>query len=376
MTGILGGFFGYSGAQNNSSVPTGLIWGVGYNAQSQLGVPNTTSSRTTLATAGSTNNWTSITAGSAHSMAIDSSGNLWGWGYNFYGQLGIGSFGGSVATPTQTVSGTWSRVSATGSETFGIKTDGTLWACGYNGSGSLGINSSATTSVATFTQIAGGGTTWSVLPINSGSGAIKTDGTLWNWGSKSQGQCGDGTTSNRSSPVQISGGGTNWKSMSKGTTNCALKTDGTLWMWGSQVLDGTTSSRLSPVQVAGGGTNWASISSYGYFAGIKTDGTLWVGGFTNTSGQLGTNNTSTYSSPVTIAGGGTTWSQVINNINTGTASTVALKTDGSLWSWGYNVFGQLGTGNTSTYSSPVTMITTHTAWTQIAVGVDFTLIID
>src|SRR3989337_2999238 len=120
--------------------------------------------------------------------------------------------------------------------------------------------------------------------------AIKSDGTLWAWGYNYSGQLGDGTTSNKTTPVQI-GTGTNWSQIAAGGYHTlAIKSDGTLWAWGGnsfgQLGDGTSSDyKTTPVQI-GTGTNWSQIAAGGYHTlAIKSDGTLWAWG--NYYGQLG-----------------------------------------------------------------------------------------
>ena len=144
--------------------------------------------------------------------------------------------------------------------------------------------------------------------------AIKTDGTLWLWGDNSNGQLGDSTIADRSSPVQTIAGGTSWKQVSCGARHsAAIKTDGTLWTWGDngagQLGDNTITNRSSPVQTIAAGTNWKQVScSYSNMAAIKTDGTLWTWG-NNGGGQLGDNSTTRKSSPVQTIAGGTNWKQ-------------------------------------------------------------------
>jgi len=138
---------------------------------------------------------------------------------------------------------------------------------------------------------------------------------LWTWGYNNNGELGTGTTTSRSSPGTTAGGGTNWKQVSSGdTATAAVKTDGTLWTWGyngyGELGTGTTTSKSSPVTTAGGGTNWNQVSvGTNISAAIKTDGTLWTWG-RNENGQLGDGTTTSKSSPGTTAGGGTTWKQV------------------------------------------------------------------
>ena len=122
--------------------------------------------------------------------------------------------------------------------------------------------------------------------------AIKSDGTLWAWGYNYSGQLGDGTTSNKTTPVQI-GTGTNWSQIAAGGYHTlAIKSDGTLWAWGynsyGQLGDGASGGgnyKTTPVQI-GTGTNWSQIAAGGYHTlAIKSDGTLWAWG--NYYGQLG-----------------------------------------------------------------------------------------
>ena len=109
-------------------------------------------------------------------------------------------------------------------------------------------------------------------------------------------------------------------------------------------------------------TTWSSISC-GYFhtVSIKTDGTLWSWGY-NPFGQLGLNNTTYYSSPKQV-GALTNWLSV----SCGYFHTVSIKTDGTLWSWGRNNSGQLGLGNTTNYSSPK-QVGALTSWTKLFKG--------
>ena len=148
----------------------------------------------------------------------------------------------------------------------------------------------------------------------------------------------------------------------------AIKTDGTLWTCGYNIVgqlgDGTTGRKSSPVTTAGGGTNWKQVScGYWHTAAIKTDGTLWTCGY-NGNGQLGDGTTVNKTSPVTTAGGGTNWKQVAS----GYYHTAAIKTDGTLWTCGYNSFGQLSDGTTVNKSSPVTTVAGGTNWKQVACG--------
>jgi len=166
--------------------------------------------------------------------------------------------------------------------------------------------------------------------------------TAFATGSNFLGTLGDGDIIDRSSPVQIIGTGWSQIAGCHGQAAAGVKTDGTLWLWGENFTgvlgDGTTTARSSPVQTIAGGTNWSSVSTAKSFsAGIKTDGTLWLWG-DNSDGQLGTNNTTNTSSPIQTVCGGTNWASVATGSFVGMFGyfTLALKTDGTLWSRGGN----------------------------------------
>jgi len=205
--------------------------------------------------------------------------------------------------------------------------------------------------------------------------AIKTDGTLWTWGGDSNsGSLGDNTAVSKSSPVQTVAGGTNWKQVSSGFIHtAAIKTDGTLWLWGNNIGygalgDNTIVRKSSPVQTVAGGTNWKQVSSgWHNTAAIKTNGTLWSWGI-GSDGQLGDNTAVSKSSPVQTVAGGTNWKQV----SIGVYQTAATKTDGTLWMWGLNSNGQLGDNTTVKKSSPIQTVAGGTNWKQVSSGSDQT----
>ena len=296
---------------------------------------------------------------------------LWTWGSSSSGQLGDGTTIDKSSPVTTVAGGTnWKQVAGGPAHTAAVKTDGTLWTWGSNGSGQLGDGT--TSSRLSPATTAGGGTNWKQIACgHAHTAAIKTDGTLWACGYNGSGQLGDGTIVNKSSPVTTSGGGTNWKQVAGGGYHtAAIKTDGTLWTCGSnssgQLGTGNTSSYSSPVTTAGGGTNWKQVACGTYHtAAVKTDGTLWAWG-RNNYGRLGDGTTANKSSPVTTAGGGTNWKQVA----CGEAHTAAIKTDGTLWTCGYNLKGQLGDGTTSSRLSPATTAGGGTNWKQVACGVE------
>lgn len=340
------------------------LYSWGYNGFGSLGNGNTTKYSSPIQV-GTLTNWISIAAGAyQNAFGIKTDGTLWSWGYNSTGELGLGNTT-NYSSPKQ-VGGltTWSKVVAGNSHTVAIKTDGTLWTWGSGLYGGLGLGN--TTSYSSPKQV-GALTNWLIASATYACTlAIKTDGTLWSWGYNNFGQLGLGNTTNYNSPKQI-GVLTNWASISSGASAAiATKTDGTLWSWGlnngGQLAQGNRVNYSSPRQV-GSLTNWTkNTGSYPQFGmGIKTDGTLWTWG-RNTYGQLGLGNITSYSSPKQV-GSLTNWLSIASGY--GSNGAFVIKTDGTLWSWGQNNQGQLGLGNTTNYSSP-TQVGSLTSWYAIS----------
>jgi len=362
-------------------VTTGSLWAWGLNAQGQLGDNTLTSRSSPVQNMTSGKNWSSIAVSVRNTVGIKTDGTLWVWGDNNYGQMGnnLAAAGSYYSSPVQTVAGgtNWKQATTGQDAIAAVKTDGTIWGWGQNTSGQLGDGTLVAKSSPV--QIAGGGNNWKQVAINYASGfAIKTDGTLWSWGANTNGQLGDNTRVSKSSPIQIYGGGTNWKTLfsnsNAGQYAGAIKTDGTLWMWGANGFGnlGTNniSSYSSPVQTVSGGSNWKYLAlGTRHTCAIKTDGTLWLWG-SNTTGQLGTNDLVTVSSPVQTVAGGTNWKMVCPNSSTTYNMTAAIKTDGTLWVWGHNSpFGQLGINTINTvFSSPIQTIAGGTNWKTLSVG--------
>jgi alpha-tubulin suppressor-like RCC1 family protein len=344
------------------------LWAWGSNSSGQLGDNTTDSKSSPVQTVAGGTNWKSISAKNAfHITGIKTDGTLWLWGNNDYGQLGDESIN-NKSSPVQTVAAgtTWKQVATSNSYTAAIKTDGTLWLWGYNSNGHLGDNT--TDSKSSPVQTVAGGTNWKSISLGTDvSAAIKTDGTLWMWGANGYGELGtnDSVTQTISSPVQTVAGGSNWKQVSAGQSTAAIKTDGTLWTWGlndnGQLGDNSVVHKSSPVQTVAGGSNWKQVSCGIISIGaIKTDGTLWVWG-ANSYGGLGDGTNISRSSPVQTVAGGTNWKQVSLSDNVG----AAIKTDGTLWTWGLNFAGELGDGTTTVKSSPVQTVAGGTNWKQV-----------
>lgn len=331
-----------------------------------------------------------VTAGKYHNIALKNDGTLWAWGDNSYGQLGDGTTA-TRSIPVQIGEETaWTDVAAGDFHTIAIKNNGTLWAWGQNSSGQLG---DGTTTNRTAPVQIGANSSWvSVAAGGAHSIALRSDGTMWTWGSNSYGQIGNGTTNNSSSPVQV-GAEADWADITAGYNfTAAIKQDGTLWAWGnnenSRFGDGTTANASNPVRI-GTDTTWKTVAAksyeesytyYGRLYALRTDGTLWR---IDSSGavQIGTDNSweklVSGKSGVVAVKNSTLWTNGQTQSVSGTGwldgtsgykHSVAIKTDGSLWTWGDNGYSQLGTGSSTGSKISPTKIGTATNWQKAVAG--------
>jgi len=337
----------------------GTLWGWGRNSGQMLGIgggPNVSQNRPVQI--GTATNWTSVSVSNGHAVALRSDGSMWSWGNNSRGLLGDGSFFAALA-PRQisAVGSTWRQVSAGGEHTLAIRSDGTLWSWGSNESGQLGIGS------------AGGWNDYRDRPVQVGTASdwidiatgarhslgLRSNGTLWAWGENGGGQLGDGTTTNRHLPVQV-GSVATWASISAcAGMSFGIRSNGSLWGWGfntnGQLGDGTTTNRNAPVQLnIPHATGWASVSAgNGYAMAMRTDGSIWGWG-QNSRGRIGDGTTTNRNRPTQINPATTGWVQVsAGNM------TLAIRDDGTIWSWGGNGSGELGNGTTVDANSPTMM---------------------
>jgi alpha-tubulin suppressor-like RCC1 family protein len=183
--------------------------------------------------------------------------------------------------------------------------------------------------------------------------ALKKDGTLWACGSNIYGSLGLGDTADRHSFTEVSSAH-DWAHVSAGIGySLAIKKDGTLWAWGDNSFGelglGDTVERNSPTQV-GSASDWAAVACLGHHSvALQTDGTLWAWG-ENCYGQLGLGDTTNRLSPTQV-GTSRDWAAIAPG-SSDSYDTVALQTNGTLWAWGFNQFGQLGLGDTTDRSIP------------------------
>ena len=294
-----------------------------------------------------------IAGGRYHSLALKPDGTIWAWGYNAYGQLGDGTtINRSNAVQVSGLNGVIA-VSGGIQDSLALTSDGTVWAWGFNAYGELG-NGTNSGYNPNPTPVQVSGLNGVVAIADGGSGlALKSDGTVWAWGYNGSGQLGDGTTTNHYTPVQVSGlNGVIAVSGGDGTS-LALKSDGTVWAWGvndfGQLGDGTEdyNSHPVPVQVSGLDGVVAIDGTFDHSLALKSDGTVWAWGY-NGYGQLGDGTIIDRYTPVHVNG--------LNGVVAvagGLDYSLALKPDGTVWSWGYNGYGELGDGTTSERNSPV-----------------------
>ena len=347
------------------------IWSWGRNACGQLGDGTAVAKSSPVREFYSATDWCSVSAGGVHAAAVKTDGTLWSWGQGSVGRLGDGTVT-IKSSPVREISSStnWCTVSAGIGQSLAIKNNGTLWGWGDGGCGRLGTGSSADrcSPVQEFCSA----TNWCAISTGDDhSLAIKTDGTLWGWGQGTFGRLGNGTALNRCSPVREISSSTNWCAVSVNMNHSsAIKTDGTLWSMGcarcGKLGDGTSVDKCSPVRERSSSTNWRAIAAGAqHSAAIKTDGTLWSWG-DGACGSLGDGTVTSKCSPVREISSSTNWCSVSG----GSFNSSAIKTDGTLWGWGSNFNGKIGDNTTTPKSSPVQEITSSTTWCDVSNSID------
>ena len=345
----------------------------GSNSFGNIGTNSTVSTSSPVIIGTSLTTWIShsLTGRSAGGIKSTNNvnGSLYTWGNNAdSGQLGDSTII-NKSSPTQVGSLTnWSKIGVGTNFMLAIKSDGTMWSWGSHVYGEMGDNTAGTAAGRSSPVQIGADTNWSKLAVGGAvSLVIRSTGTLWSFGYNSHGALGLNDRNSRSSP-SIIGAGTDWAFAAVGNSNsAAIKTNGTLWTWGrdlnGEAGQGSTLRRSSPVQV-GALTNWKYVSlsrSSTNAIAVKTDGTLWTWGG-NSTGQLG-NNTVVNSSTPGQVGILTDWSLV----STDGGTCIAIKTNGTLWAWGLATAGETGNNDLTNRSSPI-QIGSLTNWTSLATG--------
>ena len=222
--------------------------------------------------------------------------------------------------------------------------DGAVWAWGANNSGQLGDGGSSNRAVAAPVS----GSLTGVTAIAAGDShalAVTSDGTVWGWGANGSGQLGDGSITNRPTPIQVPGLSDIFAVAAGASHSVALRRDGTVWTWGvntsGQLGDGTTTQRKTPIQVPGLTGVVGIASGRLHNLALLADGTVRAWG-QNSFGQIGIGSTTVTRSPAVVTG-----LSGIKTVSTGNYFSLAVATDGSVYSWGNNAGGQLGDGTTT-----------------------------
>ena len=342
-------------------------WGA--NGNGRLGDDTLTNRSSPVTVIGGITDWASVSAGGYHSLGVTDAGIAYAWGFNSVGRLGDGTTT-NRSSPVTVIGGItdWASVSAGKFHSLGITDTGIAYAWGYNSSGQLGDGT--TTNRSSPVTVIGGITDWaSVSAGGSHSLGVTDAGIAYAWGTNGYGRLGDGTTTSRSSPVTVIGGITDWASVSGGRDySLGVTATGIAYAWGrnsnGQLGDGTTTPRSSPVTVIGAITDWASVSAGRYHSLGVTDAGIAYAWGRNDNGRLGDGTTTQRSSPVTVIGGITDWASVSG----GGAHSLGVTDAGIAYAWGRNGDGRLGDGTNTDRSSPVTVIGGITDWASVSAG--------
>lgn len=327
----------------------GTVWAWGQNHRGQLGNGTTTDTSVPVQVPGLSDIGSIETNGSGV-FAVRSDGTVWAWGGNRFGQLGIGTITDSPVPVQVTGLPQVRSITAEGVSTYALTTEGTVWAWGLDTAGRPGEGTTPHSTVPV--EVSGLSDVESLAAHQSSVYALASDGTVWTWGSDPTGQPDDDTTTEASAPVRVAGlTGVRSLQVQYGSAY-ALKSDGTVWAWGSnhvgQLGNGTTTDSPVPVQVTGlAGVRSIETSNASSAYAVTTDGAVWAWG-NNRYGELGNATTTDSTLPVRVTG-----LPDVESIDSINHSAYALTTAGTVWAWGWNQVGQLGNGTRTDSSVPV-----------------------
>ncbi len=323
------------------------LYGWGDNRYGQVGTGSTSTQGLSDPVPVGSLNWDRVSAGEDHSLGITAAGSLYSWGGGDYGQLGTNDT--ELLTPSliSFPDTSWRAISAGYYHSLAVSEEGKLYGWGYNSAGQVGYDSSG--SNVTIPVLIGDKQWETVSAGVAYSMGITSAGELYAWGFYSYGRLGIGVVSdNQTSPQQV-GSASGWSDISAGTRHTLGILHGKLYSWGSYAygklgLGAVSTDQFSPVQL-GTESDWIAVAAgEEHSLALKSNGTLYAWG-QDYYGQLGINKGyfNVESSPVQV-GSDSDWVAV----DAGEKTSMALKRDGTLWLWGYNGFGQLGDG---TYTS-------------------------
>jgi alpha-tubulin suppressor-like RCC1 family protein len=322
---------------------------------------------------GSGGAYTQLYTGAYYSWALRNDGALYTWGRNTDGQLGLGSTSNAVLLPVALAAPagkTWAQVAGSEKHTLGVTTDGTLYSWGQNASGVLGDGTTQNRLQPGTVPLAAGAVAQQAAAGRSHSLLLLANGSVLSWGAGNLGQLGTGSTSGSQTPVPVTGLPACTQVVASNDFSLAVAaTDGAIWAWGlnnsGQLGDGTVQQRLAPVRVAPpAGLRWTQVAAgLQHSLALASDGAVWAWG-SNQLNQLGDGTSTARLAPVRIAPpAGLTFTAVA----AGNYFSMALCSDGSLYSWGEG--GVLGNGAAQGRSTPGRVAPpTGQTWTRIATG--------
>ena len=332
-----------------------LCWGDNYSGQ--LGDGTTTNRLIPVAITALGSPVQAIAAGSSHTCAITTASSVQCWGYNGSGQLGDGTTTDRLTPIAVTELGSPVHAIATGGSHTCAIISGGVQCWGYNGSGQLGDG----TTVDSFSPMMVTGLSSPVQAISAGGShtcVLTTGGGVFCWGANDRGQLGSNTTTSSVTPVAVVGMSSGIQAIATGNDHtCAITTTGSIKCWGAnwngQLGDGTMTDRLSPVVVIGLSSSITAITTgYQHTCAVTSSGGAFCWG-TNYSGQLGDGTTTYFNLKPTMVIG---LSSGVKSIAAGGSHTCVVTTAGSILCWGYNYFGQLGNGAAGFQPLPVTVM--------------------
>jgi RHS repeat-associated protein len=285
---------------------------------------------------GISNVW-AVAGGQYHTVAADTSGTVWTWGYNNYGQLGNGTTSTNYYRPLA-ISGVDNVVGVAAGQyhTLALRSDGTVWAWGYNSYGQLGNGTS--TNYYSPLAISGVGNVVGVAAGAYHTVALCSNGTVWAWGYNNSGQLGDGTMVSQPAPERL-GAISNVVAIAAGQYHTvALCADRTVWTCGYNGYGqlGRSGNQAVPGQVNGLSNVVAIAAGQYHTLAVTAAGQVYSWGW-NYYGQLGLGNNDQQNTPRLVGTlSGTRWVSAGNN------HSLAVESDGTIWTWGANGYGQLG----------------------------------
>jgi uncharacterized repeat protein (TIGR02543 family) len=322
---------------------------------------------------------TQVSLGWSHSSALTSEGRIFTWGNNDYGQLGDGTTTNRT-TPTEITSQfnlhageSIIQVSLGIFHSSAITSEGRIFTWGNNGYGQLGdgtTNNNRTTPTEITSQfnLPAGESIIIVSLSFDHSSALTSEGRIFTWGNNFYGQLGDGTTTNRTTPTEITSqfnlyAGETIIQVSLGySDSSALTSQGRIFTWGinnsGQLGDGTTTNRTTPTEItsqfnlhAGESIIQASLG-WGHSSALTSEGRIFTWG-NNFYGQLGAGTTTNRNTPTEITSHFNIHTgETIIQVSLGIFHSSAITSEGRIFTWGYNGFGQLGDGTTTDRAIP------------------------